>query len=413
MRAGFFVLVITILCCASAVSQEVASSAVGPTPGRTLLHMLRTRGALNTAELAAIESAAELNPKILEAAAARASALNDPLRASPQQLQAAAADLLNRAKLQAIRSEVVPIQPALRAQLMPSLEKIESPTLQIVELPKPLDVAAAAALKDRLLVVRPLCPPGVKPTVVAGKATCIEGDPWTEELFRSVVAILVDGKRSCTGSALGDGMVLTAAHCVIEPVDGTAVVKAPSRLQVVSLHGKTLSLTAPVAVPQQMMALCLPQCPDMQYDFAILRVDPAFADWTPIPLLTKLSSAGDIPVTLAGYGVTTMPQGVSKSGLYIGAQRLNASVDRPFQWKYDMAIDEASSSCYEDSGGPIYLGRPRQPGDQLALIGLISRFFTVDQNCMKTEAAAVNFTQEGPRSALCKLIGGKPGFCTP
>ena len=97
---------------------------------------------------------------------------------------------MNRAKLEAIRSEVVPVQPDVRAKLQPALGKTASPTLEFVALPKRLDLAVEAALKDRALIVRPLCPRGVRSVVVAGRETCIEGDAWSDQLFRSVVSML-------------------------------------------------------------------------------------------------------------------------------------------------------------------------------------------------------------------------------
>lgn len=389
------------------------------TPGRALMEGLKIRGALTPRDTTVIESAAELNPRILDAAAERASASTNPrgfaIQATQPQLDSVLEDLLNRAKLQAIRSEVVPVSPEQRQELLPSLLWTDVPALNRVALPKGLESAIFDALKDKTLVVHPLCPPAFALNLLANTSPCIKGDKWSEELFKSVVSITLDGKRTCTGSALGDGMILTAAHCVIEPVNGVAAVRASSRFQVVSLAGKVLPLIAEPQVPKQMMFLCLMECPDMQYDFAILRVDPAFAEWAPIPVVTRLIEVGDVPITLAGYGTTNMPANSSKSGLYIGPQNIKLSkVDQALEWKYNMASDgNNSSSCFEDSGGPIYHGRPRNVGDSLTLIGLISRFTESNSQCANVDASAVNFTQEGPRSVLCDFSKNKLSLCTP
>lgn len=263
------------------------------------------------------------------------------------------------------------------------------------------------------LIIKPLCPPGYKPSTTGNKDICVEGDPWSLEFFRSVVPILVDGKRICTGSSMGDGLIITAAHCVIETLGTEVEVVSASRVTIANIEGKVFPLIMAPQVPKEMLLSCLPKCPDLAYDFALLRVSSAAAvDWIPSPVLTDISSDGELPITIAGYGVTTMPKNFSKNGLYIGAQHLMLTAkDQPLEWSYEIWKDNSSSFCSGDSGGPIFLGSPRKQGDKLALIGVISRFMSSEGTCFQAKATAVNFTQPGPRTILCTFLGDKHSFC--
>ena len=87
-------------------------------------------------------------------------------------------------------------------------------------------------------------------------------------------------------------------------------------------RGAALPLSGEPRVPDEMKHACLPICADDDYDFAVLAVDPsADTDWTPVPQLAGISGPGELPITIAGYGFTTMPEGLSRSAVAARSSR--------------------------------------------------------------------------------------------
>jgi hypothetical protein len=80
-----------------------------------------------------------------------------------------------------------------------------------------------------------------------------------------------------------------------------------------------------------------------------------------------------------------------------------------------------SVHCNSDSGGPVFLGNPREIGAKLQLIGVLSSLFAVPSrdpqvvvpeevsNCVKVTGLFVSFAHA--RAAICKLFKDEIGAC--
>lgn len=379
----------------------------------SLYDAVKRSGLLKEADCRIIEAAVELNPKLLDTSANRAfaSQTEDGLLSSKPAMLAYISDLLARSRAQALLSRVVPVKDDARERLKSTFEAIDRPDLTISRLTTAEVQGADAALKSHLFVLKPICPSGVL-AAIAAAGRCIHDNPWTRSLFYSVVPVSLDGRQICTGTAIAPHLILTAAHCVIDQSGATRSVVEPGRVRVAGRQGNGIGLSGSPRVPQQMLiGDCLPDCYDMRFDFAILETDAGMdGGWTPIPVLTKLKSPGNVEITIAGYGISTLPASQASQGLFIGEQRLRltATADS-FRWGYGFPGDVLSSSCDGDSGGPIFYGKPRKDGDSLVLIGVISRI--EEGTCYKTHAVAVNLSMPEPAKEFCALIKAVLRFC--
>ncbi|MDY7065497.1 hypothetical protein PsexTeo8_19330 [Pseudomonas extremaustralis] len=387
--------------------------------GKALVEEIKARGELSEDESRVVAVAAELNADFLNGAARKALGMGSRsdfvALATQAQLDAYRKDVVKRAELQGIASGVVPTQPQILERLKPALSQLAIANIPDIAVPDALRQEVNRALLYKELIYKPLCSSGLRLRNERGRIDCIEGDPWSASLFQSVVPILVDGKATCTGTVLENGVVLTAAHCLLETVNSSDHVMKSTRISVQGLKGVVLSLVAEPLVPSERMGDCLPDCGDPEYDFAVLKLDPAAsATLKPIPSLALLSAKRNVPITIAGYGRTTFPIEVSEGDFFIGSQTLRlVDPNQPFEWGYSLGTNETgSTNCGGDSGGPIFLGKPRRDKDSLTLIGIISSFVGDKGECFKnSRASSVNLSQAGPRSRLCSYLGATHPFC--
>jgi hypothetical protein len=118
-------------------------------------------------------------------------------------------------------------------------------------------------------------------------------------------------------------------------------------------------------------------------------------------------------ITMAGYGISTMPASASGDGLSVGSQTLaSAQADQSLEWSFALSDAAGSTFCQGDSGGPIFLGRPRKAGDKLELVGVISKFAGANgsDSCLNSRATAVNLSRPAARAEFCRLVGtAQPG----
>ncbi len=397
-------------------SPPASIDTIAPAPitseGRRLYDDVKASGTISPDDARRIEAAAEFDPGFFDVAAERALHNRDRVAflASPSARGDYARDLKRRAQVQAVLSGIIPLENKTRAKFSKLFERLSSTTEKMRALPDSLAESVDEALFNQRLIVHPLCPAGWLNLLTKG--SCIRDDPWQRALFLSVVSISLDGKRSCTGAAIAPHLILTAAHCVIETKNGAPSIIDRSRLTVAPVSGTPIAVAAQPHVPSQAIGTC-PPCDAYRFDFAVLETDGGRdGGWQPLSVITRLPAPGDVPITIAGYGTTTVPESASPDGFYVGKQRLHlAATTDDFRWSYQFSNGSLSSNCFGDSGGPVFYGSPRHAGDSLALIGVMSRISTSD--CSDTTGVAVNLSMSSQAQALCALLPAGMDFCKP
>ena len=370
-----------------------------------------------------VERAIELNPGILSAAFARVATKDDPKQvvasSDPRLLSDLKEDLVQRAQLVAMADgRVLPTPASSEALMSESLNAFPSN----LGISKGELAAALRALADRTQVVKPLCPDGRLISRADGAAVCVPGDPYSPELFATVVPVLLNGKLVCTATLIDQQTLLTAAHCLIDI--GTAKLLDAKSLSVMLPGSQKASAVSEPRVPPAMLRPCSPpdyMCPDFGLDIGLLSYKSVSTVST-FPSLEKLASGGRVDITMAGYGATTMVPDPSSNGLYIGRQNVElSSPSAALGWIYNFTDDDSSSTCLGDSGGPIFLGSPRKSGDPLRIVAVISKIQRVASSqgfsdpatgpCLNADVRAVNLATKEVAQAVCSLGGQRPVFC--
>ncbi|MBB6157398.1 hypothetical protein HDC30_004647 [Pseudomonas sp. JAI115] len=387
--------------------------------GRTLIERLQQRGSLSKDDSKVITTAAALNPGLLIGATNKALGTNTSTaflsRASDEDIETFRTDLLNRSALQAINSGIVISPPTLKDEIKPALAKISYADMPTVILPEKLSGDIYKILLNQVFVANPACDHRIGLLAKSQPTRCQEID-WDRKQFVSVLKIEISPHSKCTGVFIGGGKILTAAHCVIDSTGMHDRLIDASQIKVISPSGKALSLISAPMVPDEVLNHnCSSTCGDNDYDFVVLKVAEAdTTTWVPIANLAAAPSSGSRRITIAGYGESNY-NGGQPDGLLIGPLTVNLLTPRQsFVWDFDAAATPTDSSfCRGDSGGPIFDGEPMKVGDTLQLIGLISRYVSPNNTCLKAQAYAVNFSQPGPKKRLCSFIDSKNSFCAP
>jgi hypothetical protein len=386
--------------------------------GRKLIDDLRERGTLSADDTKVITTAAALNPSLLKGVVYRIKQDNFgllPPDPSEGVRAATRSDLLYRATLQAIDSGLAAPPMALKANVRAAVLKLSSSDIPYVALPEKLNQDIYKILKDQVFVMNPACD---KQFELLGqmKSSKCQNIKWDRSQFNSVIRIEVGGKVTCTGTALGNGIVLTAAHCVIDSTQFAKVRIPASKIKVLNDKGEKIAVTSLPLVPLKFFdETCQGKCTDFEYDFSILKVSQDESSWKPRPSITQVTQSGPRKITIAGYGKSNYTPAM-EGGLLVGPLTLDVTAaNQSFVWDFDGdAFPLTSSFCVGDSGGPIFDGEPLQTGTALKIVGVISHYSSeVNQACMRSRAYAVNFTQPGPRETLCGFLGGGAALCKP
>ncbi len=402
-------------CKESLFGEELSSSSAST--GMALLKAAYESGEITDVDMKIIENSAKLSPDFVEGAADKAlgaHSFSEFIRApSAAKFHDYRLDILERAKVQGLSYGLVPVDSKVATKLKKMMPNLSSESYQSFKIPDSLSKDISAVLASSRLIYRPSCPSGRRSGGEGSFFKCVENDPWSALLFKSVVPVLIDRTVVCTGTVIAEGVVLTAAHCVLNR-DQTAVL-SKAKISISTPKSKSTPLTSEPFVPAEALGDCLPDCGNSEYDFAILKFSAKDGiGLEPIPALKKINEQSNLVVTIAGYGRTSFPVEMSDGEFFIGGQVLPYfDPDKPISWNFSLASRApGSTSCPGDSGGPVFQGSPRSGSDRLELIGVISGYYGKNNECFNEAVArSVNISQPGPRSRLCGYLGADSQFC--
>jgi Trypsin len=209
--------------------------------------------------------------------------------------------------------------------------------------------------------------------IVGGSEISIEGAPW-QVIIESFIP---DGPETvlvliCGGSTLNESEILTAGHCVIDPLTGTQV---PADEIVVGAGISNLAIKAPeeqaslasgVRVHPYYNPDATPPAPD---DVAVLKLEKPFLLTGPAAKSVALISAGSLlqegtAINLTGFGVEN-PLSEELNGTLnsigmdlVSSQECGGEVNAVFL----CASTSKGALCFGDSGSALIL--PGSPATQ-------------------------------------------------
>jgi len=212
--------------------------------------------------------------------------------------------------------------------------------------------------------------------IVGGVNITIEVAPYQASLLHGLVEYL----HICGGAIISKNFVITAAHCMIYPIQ-EYIVRVGSTA---SLEGGDVHEISRFLIHPQFNRNLL------DYDVSLLQLKTSIEidNWTkkviPLPLFGEVLPEGTA-VVVSGWGLTQNP---TESNLYLRAVILNIMNQQECNRQYAneggitirMVCASAANkdSCNGDSGGPV-----RRLSDG-KLVGLVS-FGPNDQSCANSD----------------------------
>jgi len=196
-----------------------------------------------------------------------------------------------------------------------------------------------------------------------------------------LVIFTADGVRSCTGALIGERMILTAAHCLTEATQVTAVF-SPQMTCASGYNRERMSIPAEKFLAHENYA------PEKNFlnDLGLVKLKaPAPADYPVAHLYDGQRPLTSDQILMIGYGISDE----SKKDSLTLRKTTKSFHEESFVKGQVIAFNQAGESggvCDGDSGGPIYA----QCEGEEQIIGIADRVMGKDplKVCHKASAAA-------------------------
>lgn len=215
----------------------------------------------------------------------------------------------------------------------------------------------------RMVLAFALCALGCKSMSDASDPKLVDGKILDDVKFNGIVRIFFDG-GSCTGQHIGEGYLLSAAHCFIVSGSGEQTrikVKNYQAETVVSLSPNTYDLWLATAVENREMLSGGHSYTIPTPDLVIVR-PKSEANIEKVKALNHFSlskaklSRGQEGLDIAGYGITGYEPGSTSDGkLRAGTAGVSQIEEHVYTalWRKDLG-GVLAGGAQGDSGGPLF-----------------------------------------------------------
>lgn len=209
---------------------------------------------------------------------------------------------------------------------------------------------------------------------IIGGVTVEQGDP----VLRSTV-LLFDGSYLCTGSIVAPDLIISAAHCVLSPINVSAM-KVYFTTNIEDQSAYSVGGLSAIANP-----LYNPRASKNANDVSLIKfpggLPAGYAPAQILPPSVKLQNGES--VVLAGYGESDTSEGGNNGAGVL--RKVNVNIENADYSTSEVLLDQTQGkgSCHGDSGGPAFV----EMNGGLYLWGVTSRAYPNNQD------AAVNCDQ--------------------
>lgn len=208
--------------------------------------------------------------------------------------------------------------------------------------------------------------------VIGGEQAYGSADPMADLVSRSTVALVARGRVSCTATLIDERLLVTAAHCLLDPFSMNSRLRDPVPIEPGRLRvgfGNPDPDSGPGAgagysegCSAEIAGYRIHPDFDVQdgdaagrfYDIGVVLLDqPVPSPLVPVPLApADLSLGGGDTIVLAGFGKTADDD----TGLNPALRLLRGQVEEVHSsfGEFDLVRGEGQGICTGDSGGPAF-----------------------------------------------------------